>query len=208
MSTCEIIHNKINKLERYNYPFYIEDLPKNGVYIIFENKETAHNGDRIVHIGTHNGQDELARRICEIFELENKNRSILRKNIGRCILNKENNPYLEIWDKDTTSAKSRSELRDVINIDIEKEIESKVTEYILNNLSFTIIKEDNSDLRKIIKQELISEISRCSQCKASSYWIGNHSTKPKIRESGLWNEQGLYKENKSNYILNILKNIN
>ena len=207
MNTCEIIHNKINKLKRYNYPFNVEDIPKNGVYVIFENKETAHNGNRIVHIGTHNGQDELARRICEIFELENKNRSILRKNIGRCILNKENNPYLEIWDKDTTSAKSRRELGDVINMYIEKEIESKVTEYILNNFSFAIIKEDNSDLRKIIKQELISEISRCTECKGSSDWIGNYSTKPKIRESGLWNEQGLYKENKSNYILNILKNI-
>ena len=82
MNTCEIIHNKINKLKRYNYQFNIDEIPKNGVYVVFKNKETGHNGNRIVHIGTHNGQDELARRICEIFELENKNRSILRKNMG------------------------------------------------------------------------------------------------------------------------------
>ncbi len=59
--------------------------------------------------------------------------------------------FLEkIWDKDTTSVKSRRELGDEINIDIEKEIENKVIQYIKNNFSFTVIKEDNSDLRNIL----------------------------------------------------------
>ena len=59
--------------------------------------------------------------------------------------------FLEkIWDKDTTSVKSRRELGDEINIDIEKEIDNKVIQYIKNNFSFTVIKEDNSDLRNIL----------------------------------------------------------
>ena len=59
--------------------------------------------------------------------------------------------FLEkIWDKDTTSVKSCRELGDEINIDIEKEIENKVIQYIKNNFSFTVIKEDNSDLRNIL----------------------------------------------------------
>ena len=40
--------------------------------------------DRIVRIGTHTGENQLRSRLMQHFVKENKNRSIFRKNIGRC----------------------------------------------------------------------------------------------------------------------------
>lgn len=205
MSICQLIHDKLNEFERFNYPFYKEDLPQSGIYVIFENREIAHGGDRIVHIGTHIEDRGLERRICEIFEKENKNRSILRKNIGRCILSKQCNEYIRIWDKDTTSANVKKEMDGFIDIEFERKIEEQITKHIVENFSFVVIPENDKTLRKEIKNELISEISRCKQCGPSLNWLGSYSTKIKIKESGLWNEQGLYKENLTNYIVEKLE---
>ena len=53
--------------------------------------------DRIVRIGTHRGDNNLYNRLKEHFINENKDRSIFRKNIGRALLNKNQDSYLEIW---------------------------------------------------------------------------------------------------------------
>jgi hypothetical protein len=84
-----------------------EAIPLNGIYIMFEKDEVGHDGDRIVRIGTHTGDRQLKNRIYQHFENENKNRSMFRKNIGRCILNKERSPYLSTWELDTTSKKNK-----------------------------------------------------------------------------------------------------
>lgn len=201
MNICESIHFKLHELERFNYPFYKELLPESGIYIIFEKGEIGHDGDRVVHVGTHKEKGGLSSRICEIFEKENKDRSILRKNIGRSILKKENNPYLKIWDKDTTSSKSRKELEGIIDYELEKQIEERVSKHIIDNFSFVVIEEEDNCKRKDIKDELISIISLCEECKPSLEWLGNYSNNTKISESGLWNVQGLYKEQSTNYII-------
>ena len=41
------------------------------------------------------------------FLNENKDRSIFRKNIGRAILNKENDSFLEKWEIDLTPKEAR-----------------------------------------------------------------------------------------------------
>lgn len=83
---------------------------KNGVYILFEKNEFGHNGDRIVRIGSHTGNDNLVKRLEEHFLKENKDRSIFRKNIGRALLNKNSDSYLDIWDIDLTSKKSTNRI--------------------------------------------------------------------------------------------------
>ena len=40
-------------------------VPPNGVYVLFEMGEEGHGGERIVRIGTHTGQNNLAPRIRE-----------------------------------------------------------------------------------------------------------------------------------------------
>ena len=92
------LHQIFNEQKRYSFPFehFINEIPKNGIYIIFENGEKYKNLDRIVRVGTHTGNNQLRSRLNQHFIKENKNRSIFRKNIGRCFLNKENNPYLSL----------------------------------------------------------------------------------------------------------------
>lgn len=37
-------------------------------------------------------------------------------------------------------------------------------------------------------------MSNCNTCKASKEWLGNFSTREKIRKSGLWQVNELYKQ--------------
>ncbi|MBL0721133.1 MAG: hypothetical protein JJV88_00975 [Sulfurovum sp.] len=100
---CNNIHHIFQNLKRYKFPFNEEELPKNGIYILFEKNELAHNGERIVRVGTHTGDDNLAKRLKEHFMKENKDRSIFRKNIGRAILSKKDDSFLEQWNWDLTT---------------------------------------------------------------------------------------------------------
>ena len=87
MKECEEIHNLFNNTKRLKFPFNEEEIPLNGIYILFEKNEFAHNLDRIVRVGTHTGDNQLRARLNQHFVKENKDRSIFRKNIGRALLN-------------------------------------------------------------------------------------------------------------------------
>ena len=50
-------------LKRYYFPFDLDELPKNGVYTLFEQGEMAHGGDRVVRVGTHAGANHLPSRL-------------------------------------------------------------------------------------------------------------------------------------------------
>jgi hypothetical protein len=86
------LHKLFNDQRRFYFPFNQQkkEIPQNGIYIIFENGEKFGDLDRIVRVGTHTGDGQLRSRLNQHFVKENKNRSIFRKNIGRCMLNKEN----------------------------------------------------------------------------------------------------------------------
>ncbi len=191
---CQIIHEKISNLKRFSFPFNECDIPKNGIYILFEKGEKAHNGDRIVRIGTHTGKDQLISRLNQHFVMENKDRSIFRKNIGRAILNKNNDKYLEVWEIDFTTSVNREKYGHLIKKQHQFEIEKNISNYIQNNFSFSVIRIDNKEDRMIIESKLISEVSNCLFCNKSKNWLGNYSTKYKIRESGLWLVNELYKD--------------
>ena len=78
---CEEIHRLFNSLKRYRFPCVPEEIPLNGIYILFQKGEKAHGVDRIVRIGTHTGLNQLRSRLWQHFINENKDRSIFRKNI-------------------------------------------------------------------------------------------------------------------------------
>ena len=98
MNYCDYIHKLFNNSQRFSFPFNKADIPSNGIYILFEKGEKAHSVDRIVRIGTHTGKDQLCSRIIEHFLNENKDRSIFRKNVGRAILSKNNDPLSSIME--------------------------------------------------------------------------------------------------------------
>jgi hypothetical protein len=166
-------------------------MPDNGIYVKFEKGESYNDLDRIVRIGTDTGENNLKKRLIEHFVTENKNRSIFRKNIGRAILNKDNNPYLKFWELDTTSKAEKEKNLKYINVALEAEIEREISSYIKTNFSFCVFNVETKEQRLFWESKLISTLAY--QTKPSKNWLGNFSTKEKIRQSGLWQVQGLNK---------------
>lgn len=187
------LHTLFNQQTRFHYPFeyQINEIPENGVYIMFERGETFHDLDRIVRIGSHTGEGQLRSRLNEHFSNMNKNRSIYRKNIGRCILNKYKSNYLPLWDLDTTSAADKEKNLKLLDLDFEKMIEKEISEYIQSNLSFCVFEVKSKEERLFWETKIISTLAQSNELIPSSNWLGNFSTKEKIRSVGLWQVQNL-----------------
>jgi hypothetical protein len=190
---CEYIHKLFNEQKKYTFPFCCDKIPKNGIYILFENGEIAHSTNRIVRIGTHTGNNQLPARLQQHFLSENKDRSIFRKNIGRALLNKRNDPYLEQWEWDLTTKEAKTLYAKRIDAKRQREIEDDVSNYIRTNFTFIVFKVDSKDIRLSLESKIISTVSLCENCKPTKNWLGNYSTKEKIRQSGLWLVNELWK---------------
>lgn len=184
----EELHGLFNSEKRFHFPFHndIEQIPKNGIYIIFEIGEKYEGFDRIVRVGTHTGDNQLRSRLNQHFLKENKNRSIFRKNIGRCLLNRDSNPYLRIWDLDSTTKVDKIKNEHLINKAFEQELEKQISQYIQENLSFTVFEVTSKDQRLYWESKIISTLAGFPDISPSSEWLGRFSPKDKIRQYGLW----------------------
>ena len=60
---CKEIHKVFNDLIEYSFPFDQKEIPKNGIYILFEKGENFNGLKRIVRVGTHTGNNQLQSRI-------------------------------------------------------------------------------------------------------------------------------------------------
>lgn len=131
---CKWLHVQLEKSPFIRYPFKLESLPRNGIYFFYEKGEKwGHGGDkpRIVRVGT-SKNGNFRNRIAEHYLLDEskmnfeatkpapRERSIFRKNIGRALLNKRKDKYLDVWEIDFTSHKSRSEQGSKRDIEKEK----------------------------------------------------------------------------------------
>jgi hypothetical protein len=195
---CKELHQLFHGVKRYHFPFNEMEIPRNGIYVLFETNEYSHGGDRIVRVGTHTGINQLRSRLKQHFMNENKDRSIFRKNIGRALLNRINDDYLNRWELDLTSRENKDKYFHLIDKEYQSKIEKEVSKTIQNHFSFAVIEENDKNKRLLYEAKMISEVSNCCQCQASKGWLGNYSTKDKIRESGLWQVNELYKEGFTN----------
>lgn len=191
---CEKLHRIFEKERMHKYPIDFNAIPLNGLYVVFELGEHGHGTMRIVRVGTHTGDNNLPKRLKEHFIKENKDRSIFRKNIGLCMLNKSNDPYLEVWNKDMTPRQNREKYSHLINSERQEKIEKSVSEYIRTNLKIIVLTVDQKETRLELESRIASTVSLCEKCGPSKDWLGLHSPKRKIRESGLWQVNGLYGE--------------
>ena len=184
--TCDLIHSFANSLPRFEYPFDESKLPNNGVYFFFEKGETYKGMDRIVRIGTHTGDGNLPSRLVQHLNKENKDRSIFRKNNGRALLNKDNDPFQNQWNLDLTTKAAKEKYAASINSEKLFDTEKRVSDYMRQNLSFSVFEVATKENRLAMESLLIKTISACKDFKASDNWLGNSSPISKIRESGLW----------------------
>jgi len=199
------IHNIFNRLQRFSFPFPEESIPLNGIYVLFEKDEKGHGFDRIVRIGTHTGNNQLRSRLKQHFILENKDRSIFRKNIGRALLNRAGDSFLQNWEIDLTPRKKKERYADQIDLEKQSEIEKRVTHYIQRAFTFVIVEVPDKESRLSLESKLISTVSLCNDCRPSKKWLGLFSPKNKIKESGLWLVNELYKKPLSGTDINTLE---
>lgn len=190
---CDILHQWFNKMKMHTFSFNKQEIPKNGIYVLFEKGEFAHSTRRIVRVGTHTGKNNLRSRLSQHFLMEYKDISIFRKNIGRALLNKDNDPFLDQWEIDLTSKYAKELYANYIDFEKLLAIERKVTKYIQENFSFVVFQINSKKKRLEIESKIISTISLCDECKPSENWLGNFSPIKKIRKSGLWLVNGLWK---------------
>ena len=190
---CTHIHNLTEKIKRHSIPFNESEIPQNGIYLLFEKGENGHQQDRVVRVGTHTGDNQLRSRLKQHFLNKNKDRSIFRKNIGRALLNRDNDPFLELWEIDLTTRKAKEKYASSIDFTKQQDIEGQVSRYIQDNFTFIAFEVQSKEDRLEIESKLISTISFCNDCKSSGSWLGNSSPKAKIVKSGLWLVNELYK---------------
>lgn len=203
---CNKLHQLFNEMKQFSFPFNEQDIPDNGIYILFEKGEKAHKTNRIVRIGTHDGDGRLKIRLKDHFMKKKQRNSIFRKHIGRCMLNKANDSYITSWNLGFKSVKDKEKNKQFVNLEYEEKYENKISEYIQNNLSFVIIPNINSKSeRKYFESKLISTISFCKECYPSKDWLGLNHPNEKIRLSGLWNINELYKEQITDEEIKILR---
>lgn len=191
---CRELHYIFNSLEHLEFPFDLRKIPLNGIYILFERGESAHGTNRIVRVGTHTGANQLRSRIKQHFIVENKDRSIFRKNIGRAILSRDGDPFLQTWELDLTSSRAKTMYSKLVDFEKQGLVERRVTEYIQKSFFFVAFQCDDKRKRLQVESKIISTVSLCDECGPTIDWLGLHSPKEKIRESGLWLVNELYKE--------------
>ena len=118
-----------------------------------------------------------------------KDASILRKNIGRAILYKASDPYLETWDIDFSLAKNKSLYESKRDKQYEQNIENQVTGYLNNSFTVAVLEVPDKEERRKLQKQIISIINNCEECKPSKYWLGRFSPKSKISNGKLWMEK-------------------
>lgn len=199
---CKHLHELLERLPLIKFSSDAsKPLPDSGIYFFYENGEyqVHSNGQRIVRVGTHTGNCNLAQRISSHYISDSKiinlnpnrstpkDRSIFRKHIGRAVLKKENHHYLKTWEIDFTAKENREKYSGLRDIPLEKRIETECSRLLQSNFSFRAVIVKSKEERLQMERKLIGTLSGCPVCCASDGWLGRHSPREKIREGRLWN---------------------
>jgi len=186
------IHIYFNSLERFTYPYDKKKSEKitgkNGLYVLFENGENYNQFYRIVRIGSHDADNRLIERLRDHFLSKRQRKSIFRKHIGRCYLNKKNDKYIDTWNKPFNKIVDKKRYKYIVDLKYEEQYEDLVSEYIRTNLSFSIIpKVYKKSERDRIEEGLIATLAQSDLKTSSINWLGNDHQDRKIRLSKIWN---------------------
>jgi len=205
---CKWLTEQLAKLPLVSYPFEVGALPMSGIYFFYEKGELSPHGDqlpRIVRIGTHR-DGNFRSRISEHYLLDDRkilfdtnksaphDRSIFRKNIGRVILKRSDDPYLAVWEIDFMKSAKRQSHGHLRDLEKERRTENEVTRVLRDNFSFRFVAMEDEQQRlglNGLERQLIGTVAQCTLCGPSEGWLGNYSPIVKIRNKGLWQVQHL-----------------
>lgn len=203
---CKCVHEQLAQLPLISYPFDLQELPQNGIYFFYEKGEVwGHGGDRprVVRIGGHTGQGNLRSCIDQTYVLDERRLDFSqkqarpadwgssRKNIGRALLNKDGDDYLEIWDVDLIPRHTRDCFRHLRDLEKEKRLEEAISRIVRDRFSFRVIAVEAQTERRELEKRLVGTVAGCDLCLPSHSWLGRSSPKHKIRQGKLWQVQNL-----------------
>ena len=195
------IHKIFNEAKRYSYPLR-DEIPNNGLFVLFEKGEKFHDKDRIVYVGSNIKENRIPKMMDYIYQSGNRDNTSFRKNIGRSLLEKDYKSYNKkfnvhptnkiktLWNMDIKEFDDEFDENSKENKEIQN-IEEMVSKYIQDNFSFSIIEVDDKLKRLQLKNKIISSLSLSDESKPNEDWLGYDSPREKIRKSGLWLEQHL-----------------
>lgn len=187
MNLCKAVHLLFNRMPRMDYQMIAKIPFEDGIYIMFEKGQKQGDFDRIVRVGTHTAEGRLKARLKDHFISQNKDGSIFRKNIGKALLSKNNDPFLDLWTLDMSNKKNTATIDKVK----EAEIETAVSDYLHNNISFVCFPINNKEARLRIEEALIALLNCSDDFYPDNNWLGRYSPVDRINRSGLWLTQGL-----------------
>ncbi|HLG35969.1 MAG TPA: hypothetical protein VI757_13900, partial [Bacteroidia bacterium] len=121
------------------------------------------------------------------------------------LLNKDKSTYLHLWELDITSKVEKEKNLKLLDLDFEKQIEIKISNYIQTNFSFCVFQIETKDTRLFWESKIISTIVKSKELKPSTNWLGNFSTKDKIRTTGLWQVNELFNDTMTDQEFETLK---
>jgi len=176
------IHAVVDNLPRLDQTFARSDIPRDGIYLLFEDGETTLVGgqqvDRIVRVGTHRVDGRLSTRLRHHFS-GNRRSSVYRLHLGGALLAREDSadPRLTPWlDRHGTRM---------------PDVEEWVSHVLRVNFRFVCFPVATPVERLSLERGLIAALAQQPLGSPSDQWLGRHARHPTIRRSGLWNTQGV-----------------
>jgi hypothetical protein len=186
----------------------LRDWPERGVYFFFdpnEERQQSGVGPRVVRVGTHalgtGSRSTLRQRLAEhrggATGGGNHRGSIFRLLIGQALLARGDLPSCPSWGVKSDAAKASKALgierRTLATAEtpVEQAVSSYVAAMPLLWLGIDDAPSPNS-LRGSIEGNAIALLSnheRAPLDSPSPGWLGHFSGRPRVRSSGLWNQQ-------------------
>jgi len=170
------VHDIARPLARHFWPFIADAVPRNGVYLVYEEGELFEGRPRIVRIGTHRAQDGLRRRL-RYHVGGNKNSSIFRKHLGSALLKRLGYAGEEIarWMRQDTRG--------------WRDVEKAITLELETRFSFSCLHIEDAPERMRTERQLIASLTCLDYSPASDHWTGNLAGSLVVRSCGMWNTQ-------------------
>ena len=176
------IHELAAGLPRFDHRASPADLPPNGIYLFFEHGEMVPLGTtdaaRIVRVGTHRVDGRFPRRVRYHFHGDRQT-SVFRWHLGAALLARRDqlDPRLSLWRDRTAAGPS--------------DVEALVSHTLYENFAFACVRVESGAERIALERGLIALLAQRPAASPSEEWLGRHALAPSIRESGLWNTQGI-----------------
>ena len=189
--------------------------PERGVYFFFgpgERRRLAGGGDRVVRVGTHalktGSRTALWSRLSQHrgragTGIGNHRGSVFRGLVGRALARRGDCPLPPTWKRGTDDPRNRSGTTSTVARQFgmttaqvnagEADLERRVTAHIGRMPFLWLSVPDASgpeSARGRVERGaigLLSHYTAPADDPPSAHWLGNHSDRERIRESGLWN---------------------